>query len=73
MSTTSRTVCDMCGALKPDDYKLNKGWMYVSMSGEIGHKDYCPPCWRPVDRILLRSFVDGLMLQAVGVTVEEED
>lgn len=72
MSTTSETTCDLCGVVKPDDYKRYIGWAYIRIAGAEEAKDYCPTCWRPVGKILLRSFVDSIMLEAMGVKEEEE-
>jgi hypothetical protein len=68
VSTTRKTTCDLCGIPKPEDYKLQKGWAYVTVDGSAGQsRDFCKTCWVPVERILLRSFVDGLMLEAQGI------
>lgn len=67
MSSAKRTTCDLCGIHKPDDYNKSKGWVFVMIDGEAGKNlDFCPPCWSPVNRIMLRSFVDGLMMEAQG-------
>lgn len=75
MSTKSKTICDMCGVVKPTDYGAQKGWVSTTVTGAPTNelfKDYCPPCWKPVGRILMRSFVDGLLLEAQGVVEEKE-
>lgn len=73
MSETRKTICDICGMIKPKEYNGTKGWVFVLTYGEEGSKDFCPPCWAPVNRIMLRSFVDGIMMEAQGITEIEDD
>lgn len=66
MGERRKTFCDLCGMTRPENYTQAKGWVYVLINGEDGHKDFCPPCWSPVQRIMSRSFIDGLMMEALG-------
>lgn len=73
MSTHSRTICDLCGLEQSTDYSKQKGWAYARVTGpNEKSRDFCPDCWRPVEKILLRNFVDGLMMQVQGVKEDTE-